>query len=70
MKITNNIKEALTFGYGDDAHTIMPGETSPDLKLKADDPFVTAHFNAGNITVTGRNAPKADDAPAEEQASS
>ena len=61
MKITNNSTAHLTFGYGSEAETVAPGETSSDLRLKGDDPHVVAHFNAGNITVTGRNAPKTDD---------
>jgi hypothetical protein len=62
MKITNTSKSTLTFGYGKDAETVLPGETSSDLALKADDPHVVAHLTARNITVTGREASKASEA--------
>lgn len=62
MKITNTSNQHLTFGYGDEAETVPPGETSSDLKLKADDPYVVAHLTAQNITVTGRDASKATEA--------
>lgn len=62
MKITNTSSSHLTFGYGDDSVTVAPGETSPDLKLKADDVYVQAHLTAQNITVTGRDAAKAAEA--------
>lgn len=60
MKITNISNAVLTFGYGKEAESIRPGETSSDLKLAADDRFVVAHLAAKNIEVTGRNAPKAE----------
>lgn len=62
MKITNNCSSTLTFGYGKDAESVPPGETSSDLKLAADDPYVVAHLNAQNITVSGREASKATEA--------
>lgn len=61
MKIKNISTSHLTFGYGDDAVTLAPDETSGDLKLKADDIHVAAHLAAQNIEVTGRGAPKADE---------
>ncbi len=62
MKITNVSTSVLTFGYGKDAESVLPGETSSDLKLAADDPYVVAHLTAQNITVTGREASKATEA--------
>lgn len=62
MKITNISRGVLTFGYGEHAKSVRPGETTPDMSLKADDPIVTAHVNARLITVSGRGAPKGDEA--------
>lgn len=68
MKITNNLTTgSITFATGDGPVTVRAGETSPDLKVKADDVLVVAHRNAGNITLSGRGAPR-DEEPVDAEA--
>ncbi len=62
MKITNNLATgSITFATGDGPVTVRAGETSPDLRIKADDLIVLANRVAGNITLSGRGAPRDDE---------
>ncbi|MHB2205069.1 hypothetical protein [Methylobacterium sp. CM6257] len=62
MKITNISRGVLTFGHGEHAESVRPGETSSDMRLKADDPTLVAALNAKLITVSGRGVPKGEEA--------
>lgn len=69
MKITNLLPTgSITFATGDGPVTVRAGETSDDLRVKPDDPIVVANRNAGNITLSGRGAPREDEAAKAEPA--